>query len=72
MGKKVLHHWSQRDENDQMRARLRELEAQTVQLIEEKRSVELNLDEVKQQLEAAAAAPPAPPEPVEVDQVTIL
>ncbi len=55
-----------------MRARLRELEAQTLQLIEEKRSVELNLDEVKQQLEAAAAAPPAPPEPVEVDQVPIL
>ena len=39
-----------------MRVRLRELEAQTLQLIEEKRSLEVNLDEIKQQLEAAAEA----------------
>ena len=64
-----------KDENERMRVRLRELEAQTLQLIEEKKSLEINLDEVKQQLEAAAevaTTASVTSAAVEADQVSLL
>ncbi len=66
-----------KDENDRMRSRMRELEGQTVQLIGEKKSLENNLEEARQQqqqqqlqLQQMSAVPQAVPE-VEIDQVKL-